>query len=229
MKRAVLVSAVCVVVGASLSACSSAKTASDPATAPVLGVASTAPSTASAPSGFPSYPQLTGLTNFVSTATVATLATTQHVHSPSNYLQTVGGVTGMTTVLAHGEVYTAFAGKDVTQVAADAASGEPELYGYAEQVEAFATKSAAAVVKKIGTCQVAGADGDRWELSVGGQSAQYVQSEFVVCTRVQDGALLSLQEGAKLLASGASVSAAITVTSIGGVPAYTPSDATRGQ
>lgn len=175
--------------------------------------------------GFPTYAQLTSLTNFVSTTTVATMKTTQQVHSPTNYRQTTTLAKGMVTILDDGETYTLFKSlpsANSHEKADPTSSGRPDLYNYADQVEAMVTKSTAIQVKKAGTCSVAGASGDKWQVGVAGPLAKYVQSGFVVCTRTQDGALLSLTEGTKLLTTGGNITAAIIVTSIGGVPAFTP-------
>lgn len=182
-------------------------------------------------SGFPSYQQLTSLTNYTSTTTVATLVTVEQVHSPTNLLQKSGSAAkqNIESLLIGNTIYSAVQGiaGSTSQAAADSSDSTPELYQYAKQVSDFVTKGNTGAVQttKLGSCKIAGHAGNQWLSKIVGPTAQYIKSEFLSCTDASTGALLELQEGMDLVATGnQKVTAAITVDSIGNVPAFTVAD-----
>ncbi len=172
--------------------------------------------------GFPDLNKLTSLNNYTSTSSVqnnGTITLNESVYSTSNYEYTSMGAT---TIIYNGNVYSILGNLSNTITKSSLSSNDQsQLISYAQQINGL-FNDPSVKVKKTGTCQVAGQNGQSWDIYFN-QLAQYAQ-QYVVCTQLPSGYLLSLTEGAHLGSTSQSLTVQFKVNTVGGVNPFTPAN-----
>lgn len=170
--------------------------------------------------GFPSLTQLENVTNFASDLNVANkFSETEYVNSPTNYKLVA---LGTTSIVYLGQKYSQLGSISSTRTISKVTSSDKvDLYSYAEQLNGL-FNNPLVKVKKTGSCQVAGQNGNGWDVYFN-SVATYSQS-YLVCTNASSNYLMSLEEGAHLGLINQSLTASIKLISIGNQPQFTPND-----